>query len=122
MTHYDPAAEMLLGYIQCRIWMNKASDKTLETKPSLDEAFEKSLFSISAKYFVAFKIEGSHEKGCVDSFYERTAPFTAWPYFRALVAQLAAAANLEIPVLPIKRVLVPFKSGGGYTRADAATD
>lgn len=120
--HYDPAEEMVFGYVQCRVWMNRASDNAPETKPSLEEAIDKSVFSVQATYFVAVNVEGTHDEGDVKAFFERTGPFVAWPYFRAHVAQLAAAANYEIPILPIKRVLVPFTVGGGYRKLRAGED
>lgn len=113
-THFDADHQLLLGHVQCRVWMNRASDKTTEERPSIEEALAQSLFSVEAEYFVVFQLSGQHTEDSIKAFFERTGSFAAWPYFRALVSSFAAAAGVSVPVLPIKRVLVPFKAEGGY--------
>lgn len=60
-------------------------------------------FEIAAKYFVSYVVDGSHESKAVQAFFHRSAPLTAYPYFRALVSHLTWDAGAPIPPLPIKK-------------------
>jgi hypothetical protein len=116
---YDPESQMLFGTVRFRVWMNRPEDKAEEAE-SADESFGSGRLSIETLYVVVFRVTGSHSSDTLSKFFERTAPFSAWPYFRSLVAQFAAASRLEIPILPIKRLSVPFKTGGDYTDVSPA--
>ncbi len=104
---------VLMGSVRCRVWMNKADD-VAEPKPEGDDAFDRGIFKIEALYGVLFKLPGEFDEQTLDTFFNRMAPLATWPYFRTHVAHIAAEAGLDIPILPIKKLLYPVKSAGGY--------
>jgi hypothetical protein len=104
---------MVFGEVRFRVWMAEQGDDLSKHKDG-EAFFKASPLQIEANYIVAFDLPGEHDEDNVVSFFQRTAAFTAWPYFRAIIAQFSAASEVEIPILPIKQLSVPFRTGAGY--------
>lgn len=116
--HYDAKSGYLMGHVRCRVWMNKGADNAKSGEKSPDEYFATAIFAVEAKYLVVFRIPGEHKEETTTAFFNRMAPFSVWPYFRTHVSGIAAEANLEVPILPIKKLFQPVKSAGGYVDPD----
>ncbi|MEQ1707488.1 MAG: hypothetical protein ABL864_04070 [Terricaulis sp.] len=116
--HFDEHSKLLMGEVRCRVWMNKATDSVRDGEKTPGQVFGDSIFSIEAKYGVVFKMPGEHNRDTLDTFFERMAPFSTWPYFRGHVAQVAAESGIDFPILPIKKLFHPVKSAGGYVDPD----
>jgi hypothetical protein len=112
--HFDEESKVLVGTVDCRVWMGKP-DQSGRDK---EELFAESFFSVEASYAVIFRIPGDHSVETLHAFFIRMAPFSVWPYFRAHVAAIAAEANLRIPIIPIKKLFRPVASAGGYVDPD----
>jgi uncharacterized protein YndB with AHSA1/START domain len=56
---------------------------------------------VSARYFVSYRVEGGCDQRLAEMFMDRVGKLAAYPYFRALVASLAAQAGAQVPTLPI---------------------
>lgn len=97
------AKERLIGEVECSVHvMRKAGNLTgVPGGPATGAV----VFSLGAVYAVAFQISGRHDKETIDGFFGRMAPFTVWPYFRAHVAITAAAADVEVPILPLRKLV-----------------
>ncbi|RYZ72542.1 MAG: hypothetical protein EOP09_03055 [Proteobacteria bacterium] len=115
---YDPETNLLEGFVQCRVWMTKAGAKKAKTP---DEAFDNALFACEIVYRAVFQISGEHEEATLGQFFERTAPFATWAYFRSHVAQMASAACIKVPILPIKKQFYPLESSGAYRTTSPET-
>ncbi len=61
----------------------------------------KRVLHVSAKYFLSYRIEGGCDQRTAELFMDRVGKLAAYPYFRALVASLAAQAGAQVPTLPI---------------------
>lgn len=61
----------------------------------------KRVLVVSAKYLVTYKVSGEIETDIGELFVERVGRVVAYPYFRSVVATLAAQAGLQMPPLPI---------------------
>lgn len=57
-------------------------------------------FLLSADYAVVYLVDGEVAPNAAKAFAHNVGVFAAYPYFRALAAHLAWAANLELPPLP----------------------
>ncbi|MGA9580438.1 MAG: hypothetical protein WBR13_00535 [Allosphingosinicella sp.] len=55
----------------------------------------------SAKYLVTYGVSGDIQTDIGELFVERVGRVVAYPYFRSVVATLAAQAGLQMPPLPI---------------------
>lgn len=55
------------------------------------------------KYVVLYNIEKRCDKNAVFAFLQRVAPFTCYPYFRALFASMCGAAGVQVPPLPVHK-------------------
>jgi hypothetical protein len=55
----------------------------------------------SAEYLVAYKVPEGSDKRAAELFCEKVGIYAAYPYFRALVAHLAWAANAKLPPMPL---------------------
>ena len=60
----------------------------------------KDAFVISVDYAIIYLINGIAAPNAAKAFAHNVGGFAAYPYFRALAAHLAWAANLELPPLP----------------------
>lgn len=60
----------------------------------------KNSFGITADYAIVYLLEGQVAPNAAKAFAHNVGVFAAYPYFRALAAHLAWAANLELPPLP----------------------
>lgn len=114
-TVHSPHFEkgLLIGTIECRVWMRKNGDKAEE-----GAELEGSIFSIESRYVVVFKVPGEHSAETVEAFFDRVGPFSVWPYFRTHVAHIAAEAGIDVPILPIKKLFQPVREAGGYIDPD----
>lgn len=54
-----------------------------------------------AEYLVMYEFSSSVDKDAAEAFCKRVGLYAAYPYYRALVSQLSAAANLDLPTLPM---------------------
>lgn len=54
-----------------------------------------------SRYMVAYEVETECDSEAFEVFCERTGMLTAYAYFRALVANLASSANVDLPPLPM---------------------
>lgn len=61
----------------------------------------KSLLKATAEYIVIYEVHEGANGDAVEAFCARVGVFAAYPYFRALVANLAWAANAKLPPLPV---------------------
>jgi hypothetical protein len=61
----------------------------------------KRVLVVSTKYLVTYKVVGDVETDIGELFVERVGRVVAYPYFRSVVATLAAQAGLQMPPLPI---------------------
>ena len=114
---FDDQSQLLFGTVECRVW---ACLSGVENKRENEEAPSvPKLLALEAKYMVIFKILGEHDREVIDMFFRKMGPFTTWPYFRVHVAGVAAEAHIDLPVLPIKKLLFPIKSVGGYIDPEA---
>jgi len=72
----------------------------------------KKAVTFRCRYIVVYEIHGTPEGAAVDAFAKRVARFTAYPYFRAHVAELSSQAGLQLPPLPVikeTRLIPPDK-------------
>lgn len=60
----------------------------------------KKSFGISADYAIVYLLDEEVAPNAAKAFAHNVGVFAAYPYFRALAAHLAWAANLELPPLP----------------------
>ncbi|RSU55158.1 hypothetical protein DAH56_20625 [Sphingomonas koreensis] len=61
----------------------------------------KRILSVSATYFVSYKIQGECDQAAGELFVERVGKVAAYPYFRTLVASLTSQAGLMMRPLPV---------------------
>nr|WP_314121364.1 hypothetical protein [uncultured Brevundimonas sp.] len=54
-----------------------------------------------AEYLVMYEFEAEVDQQAAEAFCKRIGLYAAYPYYRALVSQLSAAANLNLPTLPM---------------------
>jgi hypothetical protein len=111
-THFDAESNLLVGKVQCRVWMNRKG-KEADHGPS-----EKSIFSVVASYVVIFEVPGEHKQDVLNVFMDRMGPFSVWPYFRGHVARVASEANLDVPILPIKKLFQSVEAVSGYVEPE----
>lgn len=57
-------------------------------------------FNITADYAIVYLVNGEAAPNAAKAFAHNIGVFAAYPYFRALAAHLAWAADLELPPLP----------------------
>ena len=100
---------ILIGEVQCNVLIEKAKG---EEQPGDREGDR--LFSVDARYTVAFKVTGEHSQDAARAFFNKMAPVAVWPYFRSYVAALAASANVDVPILPLKKLVQSLKAVEGY--------
>lgn len=75
---------------------------SLEIKFSVRAARgESTLLECAAKYYVVFTVANEVDDAAVEAFLDRVGIFTAYPYFRARLAQYSWEAGAALPVLPI---------------------
>ncbi len=55
----------------------------------------------SAEYFVLYEIHEGASRPEAEAFCRRVGVFAAYPYFRALMAQLSWEANAQLPIMPV---------------------
>lgn len=60
----------------------------------------KTAMRCTAEYAVMYMVPGDSEAEAAEGYCHNIGAFAAYPYFRALVAQFAASANLVLPPLP----------------------
>ena len=60
----------------------------------------KKSLAITADYAIVYLINGEAAPNAAKAFAHNVGVFAAYPYFRALAAHLAWAANVELPPLP----------------------
>ncbi len=109
----------LLGMVQCKFWVQRASEKTDDSaEDSKELAKEEKLASIDARYLVLFKVSGEHTAESLKVFFNQIAPISVWPYFRVHVASLSAEADLDIPPLPLKKLVHKVKAAGNYVNPE----
>lgn len=65
------------------------------------KASRKVVLKSIAEYLVMYEFEEPVDQAAAEAFCKRIGLYAAYPYYRALVAQLSAAANLNLPTLPM---------------------
>ena len=55
----------------------------------------------TAEYFVLYSLHAGADDEAAEEFCRRVGVFAAYPYFRALMAQLSWEANAQIPIMPV---------------------
>lgn len=70
-------------------------------------AGKKKVFFAEAKYGVLYDGLETLKESAVRSFLKRVGRIAVYPYFRALVAHLAADAGANLPTLPVYKILKP---------------
>lgn len=75
----------------------------------------KTAMRATAEYVVLYSVPKDCGNEAAEGFCHNVGRFAAYPYFRALVAQLAAGANLMLPPLPTiaSTAHIPKKVSGG---------
>lgn len=61
----------------------------------------KKLLTVSAQYVVMYEVHEGADGRATEAFCDRVGIFAAYPYFRALAAHFAWAANAKLPPLPV---------------------
>lgn len=67
-----------------------------------------------AEYLVMYEFSQPVDKDAAEAFCKRVGLYAAYPYYRALISQLSAAANLDLPTLPM------IATRGSHLRAPEA--
>ena len=105
--HYDPDDGLMLGKVRCRLWVpvgaqNEGPNSEDQEKDVVEAA---NILECEANFVVAFKLE--HPVSNVDAtrFFESTAGFAVWPYFRSHIASMAAQSRVNLAPLPLKTLL-----------------
>ncbi len=96
--HFSPETGRLVGKVLCRLLItaNLAVDEPDASQAALD---------CESSYVVAFEVPKAFTSHNANQFFESTAKFAVWPYFRSHVANLAAQSRLELPPLPLTTLL-----------------
>lgn len=63
----------------------------------------KRVVHLKCRYLIDYAIAGSPTDRAAHAFFDRIAPFTAYPYFRAHFAEVTDQAGLEIGPLPVMK-------------------
>ena len=116
---FDTTRGVLLGTVRCRCSIKRQSSegsKTDSTDPEGPNA--EPVFFVNADYLVLFRLVGEHDRKDVETFFTRVAPLSVWPYFRVHVATTAAQANVNIPVLPIRKLVHRVKAAQTFVDPD----
>lgn len=102
--HFSPADGQLLGKVVCNLLIapNMATDEADEEAQT--ETRQAAVFC-QATYIVAFDVPKTFTSDEATKFFESTAKFAVWPYFRSHAANLAAQSRLELPPLPLTTLL-----------------
>lgn len=97
------------------VWQNAMRGESIETFSEPDTGrlygiflFEvvcrqrrKRVLSVTAHYVVSYQVAGPFDEEIGALFVERVGRVAAYPYFRALVANLVSQAGMQMPPLPI---------------------
>lgn len=68
-------------------------------------------FRCVADYAVVYQVQGDVNMEAATSFCKHVGSFAAYPYFRAIVAQMAWNSGIEIPPLPTIAAMPTMSSG-----------
>ena len=101
--HFSPDSGRLIGKVLCNLLItpSEASD---DPEANTQSATGQNAVFCKAEYIVVFDVPKSFTSDDATKFFESTAKFAVWPYFRSHVASLAAQARLELPPLPLTTV------------------
>lgn len=114
---YNEETGSLFGMVLCRCWMApKASDSEASAVSK-----DTKLLSIDAEYIILFSVTGEHTKDTMQTFFNQIAPMSVWPYFRSHVASKAAEGHVEIPTLPLKKLVRRVALALDYVDPDVET-
>ncbi len=83
---YDPEASMVAGTFRFSVGA-KAGRKTV--------------LKNVADYLVVYEFSEPVDEAAAKAFCTRVGLYAAYPYYRSLIASLSAAANLNLPTLPM---------------------
>jgi len=102
--HFSPENGQLLGKVVCNLLI---TPNTATDEPDVEAQTETSQAAVfcEATYIVAFDVPKTFTSDDAAKFFESTAKFAVWPYFRSHVANLAAQSRLELPPLPLTTLL-----------------
>jgi hypothetical protein len=106
--HLSPENGRLIGNIVCSLMITPNLASYEAGADTQIDASQAAVFC-KAKYLVAFDVPKTFTQGDANKFFESTAKFAVWPYFRSLVANLAAQSRLELPPLPLTTLLQRIK-------------
>lgn len=106
--YFSPENGQLIGKVLCFLVI--ATDSSvLESEGGLEDAASQAAIICQANYIVAFDVPKNFSIGDARAFFESTAKFAVWPYFRSHVATLAAQSRLELPPLPLTTLVQRVK-------------
>lgn len=106
--HLSQENGRLIGNVACRLLITPslASDGA---EADIEIEASQAAVLCEARYLVAFDVPKTFTLRDASKFFESTAKFAVWPYFRSLVANLAAQSRLELPPLPLTTLLQRIK-------------
>lgn len=102
---YDPAANRKLGFDrQCVGVIYDAETHVVASTYKFvvsAKASRKIVLKSVADYLVMYEFDQAVDREAAEAFCKRVGLYAAYPYYRALLAHLSAAANLNLPPLPM---------------------
>jgi len=106
--HFSSEDGRLFGKVLCSLLITPNSE-TDGSDPDAQTEASQAAVSCEATYVVAFDVPKTFTSDDATKFFESTAKFAVWPYFRSHVANLAAQSRLELPPLPLKTLMQRIK-------------
>ncbi len=102
---YDPAAKKKLKFnrecLACTFDAESSAVAGTFRFGIVGKAARKAVLKSTADYLVIYQFEQSVSDLAAEAFCQRIGLYAAYPYYRALVSSLSAAANLDLPTLPM---------------------
>lgn len=102
--HFSPETGRLVGKVLCRLLIT-ANSAVDEPDANTQTDASQAALDCESSYVVAFEVPKAFTSHNANQFFESTAKFAVWPYFRSHVANLAAQSRLELPPLPLTTLL-----------------
>jgi hypothetical protein len=106
--HYSPDSGRLIGEVLCNLLI-KPSEASGDPGADTQSTTGQNAVFCKAAYIVVFDVPKTFTSDDAKKFFESTAKFAVWPYFRSHVANLAAQSRLELPPLPLTTLLQRIK-------------
>lgn len=109
--YFSPEEGRLVGKVVCNLLIT-LNPMTEGTDVDAQSEESQAVVDCHATYVVAFEVPKTVTPENAVTFFESTAKFAVWPYFRSHVANLAAQSRLELPPLPLKTLLQRIRGDG----------